>query len=209
MSEENEKVQSEEFENADVVSSADVDDTQEASEASVEVVVDNDDAGQAEVSELTVIKQQMDELNAKVTEYQNMASRAVAESDNIRKRAEKEKREIIQFANKNLLTSMLGFMDNFELALKNKPTTDDQSSLEFYKGIEMIHKQFVSFLADNGVEAMESLNAEFDPNIHEAIGMEEDEKYDKETVIEVYSSGYTMNGEVLRAPKVRIGKPRA
>lgn len=205
MSQENEK-ELEELESSD----------SEANEPTVEVVPETtqepDDSSQdtmdVDVADMTVIKQKMDELTAQVAEYKDMALRAVAESDNIRKRAEKERREIIQFANKNLLMSMLGFMDNFERAVEHKPT-DEQSSVDFYKGIQMIHKQFVTFLADNGVEAMDELNAEFDPNVHEAIGMEEDDKYEKEIVIEVYSNGYKMNGEVLRAPKVRIGKPKA
>lgn len=163
---------------------------------------------QAELPDMTVIKQQMEELNLKVNEYEDMARRAIAESDNIRKRAEKERREIIRFANKNLLTSMLDFMDNFERALDAKPDENGDAS-EFYKGIEMIHKQFLSFLEDNGVESMDEINAEFNPNIHEAIALEEDDKYDKEIVIDVFSKGYKLNGEILRAPKVRIGKPKA
>ena len=166
-----------------------------------------DESMQAELPDMIMIKQQMEELNHKVTEYEDMARRAIAESDNIRKRAEKERREIIKFSNKNLLTSMLGFMDNFERALNSKPD-ENSGGMEFYKGIEMIHKQFLSFLEENGVEHMDEINAEFNPNIHEAIGLEEDDKYEKETVIEVYSKGYKLNGEILRLPKVRIGKPK-
>ena len=167
-----------------------------------------DEAIQTELPDMTIIKQQMEELNCKVGEYEDMARRAIAESDNIRKRAEKERREIIKFSNKNLLTSMLGFMDNFERALNSK-LDENSGGMDFYKGIEMIHKQFLSFLEENGVEPMDEINAEFNPNIHEAIGLEEDDKYDKETVIEVYSKGYKLNGEILRLPKVRIGKPKA
>ncbi len=204
MSEDNKK---EDLEETTELENADVETDKDSNEPNVEIV--SEDSMEAEVADMTVIKQQIAELNAKVADAEGKAIRAIAESENIRKRADKEKRDIVKFANKNLLTSMLSFMDNFEHAIdeKNKPT--DELGVKFYEGVKMIHKQFVTFLADNGVEPMDEVGAEFDPNIHVAIGMEEDEKYEKETVIEVYSNGYKINGEVLRNATVRIGKPKA
>lgn len=155
--------------------------------------------------EITSLKLQIEDMTAKVSEYEDLAKRTRAEAENMRKRMEKEKRDIIRFANKNLFMNMLNFMDDFERAIKLKP---ENTGLEdFYKGVEMIYKGFTNFLQDNGVKELQVLHAEFDPNIHEAISLDEDEKYDKEIVIEVYSKGFTLNDDLLRPPKVRIGKP--
>ena len=120
------------------------------------------------------------ELNKKIEELKNQNSelkdkymRAMAEMENIRKRAAKEKIDTIKRANKDLLLSLLNFMDNFERAIKAGENNNDIQNSEYYKGIELIHKQFIDFIHDNGVEEIECLGEEFNPNLHEALTMVE------------------------------------
>ena len=108
------------------------------------------------------------ELNKKIEELENQNAdlkdkymRAVAEMENIRKRAAKEKIDTIKRANKDLLLSLLNFMDNFERAIKAGENNNDIQNSEYYKGIELIHKQFIDFIHDNGVEEIECLGEEF------------------------------------------------
>ena len=156
------------------------------------------------------------ELNKKIEELENQNSelkdkymRAMAETENIRKRAAKEKIDTIKRANKDLLLSLLNFMDNFERAIKAGENNSDIQNSEYYKGIELIHKQFIDFIHDNGVEEIECLGEEFNPNLHEALTMVEIPDCEHEKIVEVYAKGYKLNDELLRTAKVIVGKPKA
>ena len=156
------------------------------------------------------------ELNKKIEELENQNAdlkdkymRAMAEMENIRKRAAKEKIDTIKRANKDLLLSLLNFMDNFERAIKAGENNSDIQNSEYYKGIELIHKQFIDFIHDNGVEEIECLGGEFNPNLHEALTMVEIPDCDHEKIVEVYAKGYKLNDELLRTAKVIVGKPKA
>ena len=156
------------------------------------------------------------ELNKKIEELKNQNAdlkdkyiRAVAEMENIRKRATKEKIDTIKRANKDLLLSLLNFMDNFERAIKAGENNNDIQNSEYYKGIELIHKQFIDFIHDNGVEEIECLGEEFNPNLHEALTVIEVPDCEHEKIVEVYAKGYKLNDELLRTAKVIVGKPKA
>ena len=155
------------------------------------------------------------ELNKKIEELENQNAdlkdkymRAMAETENIRKRAAKEKIDTIKRANKDLLLSLLNFMDNFERAIKAGENNNDIQNSEYYKGIELIHKQFIDFIHDNGVEEIECLGEEFNPNLHEALTVIEVPDCEHEKIVEVYAKGYKLNDELLRTAKVIVGKPK-
>ena len=161
-------------------------------------------------------KDEENELNKKIEELENQNAdlkdkymRAVAEMENIRKRAAKEKIDTIKRANKDLLLSLLNFMDNFERAIKAGENNSDIQNSEYYKGIELIHKQFIDFIHDNGVEEIECLGEEFNPNLHEALTVIEVPDCEHEKIVEVYAKGYKLNDELLREAKVIVGKPKA
>ncbi|MEI0485212.1 nucleotide exchange factor GrpE [Brachyspira intermedia] len=162
-----------------------------------------------EEDEITALKKRIEELENESADMKNKYMYAMAEAENIRKRTAKEKTDSIKRANKGLLLSLLTFMDNFERALKAGEQDSNVQGSEYYKGIELIHKQFIDFMHDNGVAEIESLGEEFDPNVHEALTMIEVPDIDKEKVVEVYAKGYKLNDELLRTAKVVVGKPAA
>jgi molecular chaperone GrpE len=132
--------------------------------------------------------------------------RKQAESDNYRKRILREKEDSIKYGNSNLLMDLITIIDDFERAIKSSQDSSDADS--FHSGIELIEKQFVSMLDRNwGLKRMISVGEEFDPQMHEAIGMEEDSEYEKQTVIEDYQSGYILHDRVLRPAKVKVAMP--
>lgn len=132
--------------------------------------------------------------------------RKQAESDNFRKRVLREKADSIKYANSNLLMDLITIIDDFERAIKASQETNDSDN--FHSGIELIEKQFVSMLDRNwGLKRMISVGEEFDPQLHEAIGMEENSEYEKQTVIEDYQSGYILQDRVLRPAKVKVAMP--
>ncbi|MEI0603756.1 nucleotide exchange factor GrpE [Brachyspira alvinipulli] len=163
----------------------------------------------AEEDEVAVFKKRIEELENESADMKDKYMRAMAEVENVRKRTAKEKADGIKRANKDLLLSLLNFMDNFERALKAGEKDSNIQGSEYYKGIELIHKQFIDFMHDNGVSEIESLGEEFDPNVHEALTMIEVPTIDKEQVVEVYAKGYKLNDELLRTAKVVVGKPAA
>ena len=159
--------------------------------------------------EISILKKRIEELENEVSDMKDKYMRAMAEAENIRKRTAKEKADGIKRANKGLLLSLINFMDNFERALKSFDNDETIKGSEYYKGVELIHKQFIDFLTDNGVTEIEALGEEFDPNLHEALTMIEAPDIDKEQVVEVYAKGYKLNDELLRTAKVVVGKPKA
>lgn len=163
-----------------------------------------------EEDEVSLLKKRIEELEKESADMKNKYMYAMAEAENIRKRTAKEKIDGIKRANKGLLLSLLNFMDNFERALKAGEKDENIQGTEYYKGIELIHKQFIDFIHDNGVSEIELQSGdEFDPNVHEALTMVEVPNIDKEQVVEVYAKGYKLNDELLRTAKVVVGKPQA
>lgn len=137
----------------------------------------------------------MEEENKEPTqkELTQMLQRLQAEFENFRKRTEKEKSQVLENANANLVLQLLEVLDNFELSLKY---TKDQ-------GIKLIHNQFVKVLNKNGLKSIEAKGT-FNPNIHEAIAQVPGEN-DGEIVEEI-QKGYLLNDKLLRASKVKIVK---
>lgn len=183
-------------------SNAEANKNDETNEVNEENLENNED-------EISILKKRIEELENEVSDMKDKYMRAMAEAENIRKRTAKEKIDGIKRANKGLLLSLINFMDNFERALKSFDNDETIKGSEYYKGIELIHKQFIDFLTDNGVSEIEALGEEFDPNLHEALTMLEVPDIDKEQVVEVYAKGYKLNDELLRTAKVVVGKPKA
>ena len=166
-----------------------------------------DENNNEEKNIISDLEKKIEELEKEVADNKDKFIRAHAEMENIRKRSEKDKIDIIKRANKNLLLSLLGFLDNFERAIKEGSKNTDIQGSEYFKGIELIHKQFIDFIADQGITEIEALDCEFDPQVHEALTMIEVPDLDMEKVVEVYAKGYKLNDELLRTAKVVVGKP--
>ena len=131
--------------------------------------------------------------------------REKAELENFKKRLTKEKDDFVQFANERLLQELIQIEDNLERALEVPNAT-----LESLKeGVEMIQKQFSTFLKNQKVEPIEAIGKDFDPTLHEVLNQQESEEHEENTVIEEYSKGYTLNGRILRPTKVVISKKPA
>lgn len=130
----------------------------------------------------------------------------MAEFDNFRKRTLKEKGEIIRNAAESAMKGLLPIVDDFERGLEAvKSSTDAQAVKE---GMELIYNKLIKYLGQNGVKAIESTGATFDPELHEAIAMVSvDDESQKGKVIDTPTKGYTINGDkVLRFAKVAVGQ---
>ncbi len=136
-------------------------------------------------------------------EYKDLLLRKSAEFDNYRKRVERERREIIQYAASEVFEGLLPILDDFERALR-APAGD---SVEAYRqGVELIRKQLLDFLAKHDVRPIEALGAAFDPRFHEAVTYEERPGSRDGEVIEEIRRGYMHGDRLLRPAVVRVAK---
>jgi len=144
-----------------------------------------------------------DGLAKKIEEALNSANdkylRLLAEYDNYRKRTVKEKAEIYSDATVSCILEMLPVIDNFERALETECSDDN-----YRVGIEMIFNQLKSILEKMNVKEIEAFNKPFDPNLHNAIKRVDDDKFEENTICEVYQKGYMLKDKVIRYAMVVV-----
>lgn len=144
------------------------------------------------------------ETEAKLAEMQDKYLRQVAEFDNYRKRTMKEKAELILNGAEKTITAFLPVLDDMERALKNMEKAEDVAAVK--EGVELIFQKFIKTLETQGVKRIETENADFNTDIHEAIAQvpaPSDEMKGK--VIDCVQTGYTLNDKVIRHSKVAVG----
>ncbi len=180
-------------------------DAEAKAEAEVHSEHETEEAVTEEGSEFDLVSR-IKELEEESSELKDRYLRKQADFDNFRKRILREKEESIKYANSSLLTDLVTIIDDFERAIKSSVESKDFES--FHSGIEMIEKQLVSVLERKyGLSRIESEGKEFDPQLHEAIGMVESPDYEVQTVVEDYQRGYMLHDRVLRHAKVRVAIP--
>ena len=150
-------------------------------------------------------KSETEDLNLKLKEANDKYLRLYADFDNFRKRALREKMELIKSAGEDILVQILPVMDNFERAMQSIKTAKDTDAVK--EGIELIFNNFKEFLNQKGIKEIEAVNKEFDTDLHEAITKfpAQDESM-KGKVVDVIQKGYFLNEKVVRFAKVVVGE---
>ena len=150
-------------------------------------------------------KKKKDKKDEKIEELTDRLTRQMAEFDNFRKRTEKEKANMYAIGAKDIIEKILPVVDSFErgLATVENPEEDEKGS-SFAEGIEKIYKQFVKTLEDAGVETIEAVGQQFDPNLHNAVMHVEDEEAGENIVVEEFMKGYMYKGSVVRHSMVKV-----
>jgi molecular chaperone GrpE len=144
-------------------------------------------------------------LEEKLAEVQDKYIRLSAEFDNYRKRTLREKMELSKYAGEELLMKIIPLMDDFDRALKHMDIATDCTAMK--NGIDLIYVKFTEFLKQNGIKEIESLNSNFNVDLHEAVAkipVSEDELKGK--VVDVVQKGYYLLDKVLRFSKVVVGE---
>lgn len=127
--------------------------------------------------------------------------RLQAEFMNYKKRVEKEKSDIYKNASVKLITNLLPVLDDFDRALAH---ADDANT--FMDGMKLIVRRFEDCLKKEGLEVIETLNIDFDPNYHHAVMMEETDEVESGKIFEEIQKGYKVNGKVIRPAMVKVAK---
>ena len=147
----------------------------------------------------------LEEAKNLLQESEDKVLRLAADFENTKKRLEREREISLKYAEENILKELLPGVDNIERAIdQGKEANNIQSLLE---GVELTRDGLMATLEKYGVKAIESLGQPFDPNIHEAIAMEETDEIDSNMVLREFQKGYLYKDRLLRPAKVIVSKP--
>lgn len=154
---------------------------------------------------------QPDDLNPELEKVRNESreyfegwQRERADFVNYKKRIERDQIQMAQAANGTIIKKYLVIMDDLERALKNRPV--EPEGAQWADGIELIYRKLQTILENENVKRIPAEEAEFDPNIHEAISHEESSDHESGQIIEVLQQGYIIGDRVLRPALVRVAK---
>lgn len=140
------------------------------------------------------------EYEAKIQEEKNKYLYLYADFENYKKRTVKERSDLIKFGWEPVARELLQVVDNLERAVQHAPTTTDKNLLQ---GLQMVLAHFKDTLQKQGVQGVQSLNQNFDPNFHEAIATEPSQHPDG-TITQEHTAGYTLHGRLLRPARVTV-----
>lgn len=161
-------------------------------------------AGAAELlSEQQLIE--LKEQAGKAAQYYDQLVRTMADMENFKKRAARERQDAIKYANEALLERIIPVLDNFDAALAaaNAPNTSVQS---LHSGVNMIQTQLKSAMSEAGLEEIDATGKPFDPNIHEAISQLETDEIPEGHVVQQTRRGYKLRERLLRPASVIVAK---
>ena len=135
----------------------------------------------------------------------NQLARVQADFKNAQKRLESEKLVAIQYANSRVIQSLLPILDNFDRALEVDPAKTDAASM--LKGMQLIKELLMKALADQHVQVIKPQPGDpFDPNLHQALMQQPDDRYTEPTIVQLYQPGYLHHDRILRPAQVVVGK---
>ncbi len=162
----------------------------------------NEEIPVAEIVEEEEGPSELEQAQQEAKDLRDQMLRMQAETDNLRKRLQKEKHDSVQFANERLIKQLIPIFENLDRALK-APDTNVESLKE---GVKLTSDQAHALFKKENVEPIKAVGEPFDPSVHEVLSQMESDDHDENTVIEEYSKGYTMNGRVLLPSRVVTSK---
>ena len=142
-----------------------------------------------------------EKLEEKLAEYEDLRVRQLAEFENFRKRSEKEKAQMFEIGAKTVIEKLLPVIDNFERGLA--AVTEDEKETPFAQGVELVYKQLLTSFDELGVKPIEAVGKEFDPNLHNAVMMVDDDSLESCTVAEEMQKGHRFYVDHLMQEKDR------
>jgi molecular chaperone GrpE len=168
---------------------------------------DTHKSGSTALAELAALKVDLAEKAMEVQQTKQRYLYILADFENYKKRAQKEQADHARFSNERLIKEMLVVLDDFERAILHARETDDFKTIR--EGLDLIKKQFVSFLTRFGVTTIDSLRKPFDPTYHQAVGVSESSDLPPDHVAEEAQKGYLLHDRVIRPSMVIISKKSA
>ena len=147
------------------------------------------------------MKKDLEEANQKIEELTNVSQRVMADLQNFKRRTEEDKKNLVSFANINLILEILPILDNFERAIKHQPKAASDSK-DWLEGIMQIYNQLQQFLEKQGLEQISAKGEKYNPNLHEAMLHVEGKDG---IILDELEKGYILKGKIIRPTKVSVG----
>ncbi|UQD53832.1 nucleotide exchange factor GrpE [Bacillus methanolicus] len=180
---------------------------EDQTEKTIEPVFAEDEAEEETLNEdkeneLHAANAKIAELEAKLEEADNRYLRLQADFENFRRRSRMDLEAVEKYRAQSLVTDLLPIIDNFERGLKLE--VDNEQAKSLLQGMEMVYRSLLDALKKEGVEPIEAVGKEFDPNLHHAVMQVEDENYDSNIVVEEFQKGYMLKDRVIRPSMVKV-----
>jgi molecular chaperone GrpE len=150
-------------------------------------------------TQLEALTAERDHLIEEKNDLMDRLLRRQAEFDNFRRRAERERAEVSEYANTETVRSIVPILDDFERGLKL-----EAAGKEYQRGMELIYQRLSDALKKLGLEPISAKGLQFDPHIHHAVEMAETDKVEDHTILEEYQRGYNFRGRLLRPAMVKV-----
>ena len=182
------------------------DNASEVSEAE-ESSADAEPEDSPEAEALANLEAEYEAYKAESEKQHDQMLRTIAEFDNSRKRAEREKEESLKYALESFAKELIPTIDSIERAIQSTKESQDVDALA--EGVEMIYKGLLSTLEKRGVTPIEAVNEPFDPMQHEAVMHVESESVPENAVIEEWQKGYMLHNRVIRPSMVSVSKGKS
>lgn len=167
--------------------------------------IQQEETQKEELSNEEKLQKSLKEAENKIEELQDKYLRLSAEFDNFRKRTNKEKAEIIKNGAEKTILAILPILDDMERAISNMHKSNDADALR--EGVELINNKFLKTLSKEGLSKIETENADFNTDYHEAIAMlPAADEQQKGKIIDCVQTGYLLNDKVIRHAKVAVAQ---
>ena len=174
----------------------------------VEETVENTETAETEeevVEEKTaeeLLQEKVDKLAEELKQSEDKYLRLYAEFENFKRRKNKEIETNNVYKSQKVITEILPSLDNLERALQVESDNEEIKSL--LKGVEMVYEGLLNVLKSEGVELIETENAQFDPNYHHAVMQEEDSEKESGAILDTFQKGYKLKDRVIRPAMVKV-----
>lgn len=175
--------------------------TEEMSEETEEDAVEEDDSSEKK-GFFGKKKEKKDKKTQQIEDLTDQLKRTMAEFDNFRKRTEKEKAGMYEGGQRGVIEKLLPVVDNFERAFKD--ITEEQMADPFVDGMDKVYKQIMTTFEEMGVKSIETDNAAFDPDFHNAVMHIEDDSFEENVIVEEFQKGYMFKDTVIRHSMVKV-----
>ncbi|MEH7224501.1 nucleotide exchange factor GrpE [Bacillus sp. JJ1566] len=183
-----------------------------------EAIVENDVVETIEQAEAELVEEQENDVNAelskanekiagleaKLEEAENRILRQVADFENFKRRARLDQETAATYRAQSLVNDLLPALDNFERALQVEATNEQAKSI--MQGVEMVYRSIMDALKKEGVEVIEAVGTQFDPNVHQAVMQVSEPDAESNMVLEEFQKGYKLKDRVLRPSMVKVNE---
>ena len=166
--------------------------------------VNDNNSSDSKQSELEKANERIAELEQLLAESENKTYRVLADFENYKRRVKLDQEVAEKYRAQSLVSNLLSALDNFERAMK--VDVDDDKTKSLLQGMDMVYRGLIDALKSEGVELIEAVGKQFDPQIHQAVMQVEDAEFESNTIIEEFQKGYKLKDRVIRPSMVKVNQ---